>query len=112
MSENWDIALIFFIGTLYAAIAGFARGAVYENAAIRFGKWSVPIILITIVAVSYYQGQIHSAVDLVVVVLSALVGLSVFGLVMCNLPKKSLRIYLTCDIIALRNDWEMTAQVP
>jgi hypothetical protein len=48
VSEYWDIALIFFIGTLYVTIAGFARGAVYENAVIRFGKWSVPIILITI----------------------------------------------------------------
>jgi hypothetical protein len=81
VSDYWDMALIFFIGTLYVTIAGFARGAVYENAVIRFGKWSVPIIVITIVAVSYYQGQIHSAVDLVVIVVSALVGLSVFGLV-------------------------------
>jgi hypothetical protein len=81
VSEYWDMALIFFTGTLYVVIAGFARGAVYENAVTRFGKWSVPIILITIVAVSYYQGQIHSVVDLLVVVLSALVGLSVFGLV-------------------------------
>lgn len=81
VSEYWDMALIFFIGTLYVVIAGFARGAVYENAVIRFGKWSVPIIVITIVAVSYYQGQIHSVVDVVVFVVSALVGLSVFGLV-------------------------------
>ena len=79
--EYLDIALIFFIGTLYVGIASFAQGAVHENTLIRFAKRTVPIIVITIVAVNYFQGRINTVVDLVEVALSALVGLSVFGLV-------------------------------
>lgn len=81
VSEYWDIGLIFFMGTFYVSIASFAHGAIYENAVVRIGKWAAPIILITIVALNYQQGQINSAIDLGEVVVSALVGLSVFGLV-------------------------------
>ena len=79
-NEYWDIALIFFIGTLYVAMAGFAQGAVHETAIIRIGKRTVPVILITVVAVAYFQGRINSMADLVGAVLSALVGLSLLGL--------------------------------
>lgn len=80
-SEYWDVALIFFIGTLYVTIAGFSQGAVYETSVVRSAKWAAPVILFTIVAVNLYQGTIQSVVDLVGVVLSASAGLLAFGLV-------------------------------
>lgn len=53
VTEYWDIALIFFIGTFYVAVASFAKGAVYESTITRFGKRAIPIIVITIVLVNY-----------------------------------------------------------
>lgn len=79
-SEYWDIALTFFIGTLYVTIASFAQGAVYETSIIRHGKRIAPGILITIVVVIYFQGGISTVVDLLTVVTSALLGLSMLGL--------------------------------
>ena len=78
--EYWDIALTFFIGTLYVTMASFAQGAVYETSIIRFGKWTVPSILITIVVVMYFQGGINTVVDLLMAVTSALLSLSMLGL--------------------------------
>jgi len=49
-NEYWDIALTFFIGTLYVTVASFAQGAVYETSMIRQAKWSIPTIVITIVS--------------------------------------------------------------
>jgi hypothetical protein len=80
LNEYWDIALTFFIGTLYVTIASFAQGAVYETSIIRQGKWTVPGILITIVVVIYFKGGINTVVDLLMVVTSALLSLSVLGL--------------------------------
>jgi hypothetical protein len=34
----WDIALIFFIGTLYVALASYAKGAVQETAIYHYGR--------------------------------------------------------------------------
>jgi hypothetical protein len=79
-NEYWDIALTFFIGTLYVTMASFAQGAVYETSVIRFGKWTVPSILITIVVVTYFQGLVNTVVELLTVVTSALLGLSMVGL--------------------------------
>jgi len=79
-NEYWDIALTFFIGTLYVTMASFAQGAVYETSIIRFGKWTVPSILITIVVVMYFQGGINTVVDLLMAVTSALLSLSMLGL--------------------------------
>jgi hypothetical protein len=79
-NEYWDIALTFFIGTLYVTMASFAQGAVYETSIIRFGKWTVPSILITIVVVMYFQGLVNTVVELLTVVTSALLGLSMVGL--------------------------------
>ena len=79
-NEYWDIALTFFIGTLYVTMASFAQGAVYETSVIRFGKWTVPSILITIVVVMYFQGVINTVVDLLTAVTSALLSLSLLGL--------------------------------
>jgi hypothetical protein len=80
VSEYWDIALIFFIGTFYVAIASHAQGAVHDASVIRFFKWTVPVILITIVAVMYLQGRISSVVELLEAVLSAFVSLSLVSL--------------------------------
>ena len=79
-NEYWDIALTFFIGTLYVTMASFAQGAVYETSIIRQGKWMIPSILITIVVVMYFKGGISTVVDLLTVVTSALLGLSMVGL--------------------------------
>ena len=79
-NEYWDIALTFFIGTLYFTMASFAQGAVYETSVIRFGKWTVPSILITIVVVMYFQGVINTVVELLTAVTSALLSLSLLGL--------------------------------
>lgn len=80
VTEYWDVALIYFIGTLYVTITSFARGAVYENAAIRLGKRTIPVILIAILLVSYFQGNIHTLFDFLEVVISALISLSVVGI--------------------------------
>ena len=79
-NEYWDIALAFFIGTLYVTIASFAQGAVYETSIIKQGKWTVPSIVITIVVVIYFQGGINTVVDLLTAVTSALLSLSMLGL--------------------------------
>jgi hypothetical protein len=79
-NEYWDIALTFFIGTLYVTMASFAQGAVYETSMIRQVKWMIPMIVITIVVVMYFQGGISTVVDLLTVVTSALLGLSMVGL--------------------------------
>lgn len=87
-SEYWDIALIFFIGTFYVAMASHAQGAVHEISIIRSFKWTIPVILIMIVTVMYLQGQISSAVDLVEAVLSALISLSLLGLLFYYLYRR------------------------
>ena len=79
-NEYWDIALTFFIGTLYVTMASFAQGAVYETSVIRQVKWIIPTIVITIVVVMYFQGVINTVVELLTAVTSALLGLSLVGL--------------------------------
>jgi len=79
-NEYWDIALTFFIGTLYVTMASFAQGAVYETSIIRQVKWMIPSILITIVVVMYFQGLVNTVAELLTVVTSALLGLSMVGL--------------------------------
>jgi hypothetical protein len=79
--EYWDIAVIFFIGTLYVAIAGYAKGAVYENTIARYWKWTVPVILITILALNYFQGKLDTIAALLETAISALIGVAFVGLV-------------------------------
>ncbi|MEJ2263043.1 MAG: hypothetical protein P8X95_06330 [Anaerolineales bacterium] len=88
VSKYWDLALIFFVGTAYVTIASFAKGAIYETNMIKIGKWTIPFILITIVAVMYFQGQITSIAELVTALLSALVGLSLLGVVLYYLYRR------------------------
>ena len=79
-NEYWDIALTFFIGTLYVTMASFAQGAVYETSMIRQAKWIIPSIVISIVVVMYFQGGINTVVELLTAVASALLSLSLLGL--------------------------------
>jgi uncharacterized membrane protein len=88
LNEYWDIALTFFIGTLYVTVASFAQGAVYETSVIRQVRWMVPSILITIVVVIYFKGGINTVVDLLMVVTSALLSLSVLGLLLYYLYRR------------------------
>ena len=81
-NEYWDIALTFFIGTLYVTIASFVQGAVHETQTIRYGKWMFPSILVTIVAVLYLKGAINTAVELLSAVISVSVTLSMLYLLM------------------------------
>jgi VanZ family protein len=76
IDQYWDIALTFFIGTLYVSISIFSRGAVYENRITKSFKWSSISILLVIIAVSYFRGNIASISDLVVTVISALIGIA------------------------------------
>jgi hypothetical protein len=79
-NEYWDIALTFFIGTLYVTMASFAQGAVYETSVIRQVKWMIPMLVIVIVVVMYFQGVINTLVELLTAVASALLSLSLVGL--------------------------------
>ena len=79
--EYWDFALIFFIGTFYVAIAGFAKGAVHEGSLTRFWRWTVPVIVLTIVALNYFQGKLVTIADLFETLISALVGITFVGLI-------------------------------
>jgi uncharacterized membrane protein YccC len=79
--EYWDLALIFFVGTLYVAIAGFAKGAVYENSLAQYWKWTVPVILITIIALNYFQGKVDTFADLLETLVSALIGAAFIGFI-------------------------------
>jgi VanZ family protein len=79
--EYWDIALIFFAGTLYVSIAGFAKGAVYESSLARYWKWTVPTILVTILVLNFFQGRLNTIEDFLVTLISALIGVAFIGLV-------------------------------
>jgi pilus assembly protein TadC len=79
LDQYWDIALIFFGGTLYASTALFARGAVYQNTIARSVKIGVPIMLVTIVAVAYFLGNIQSLGDLARTIVGATIGLALMS---------------------------------
>lgn len=81
LNEYWDIALIFFIGTSYVAIAGYARGAVHENSLARFWKRIVPGVVITIVALSYLEGRVDTVAEFLGTLIFALIGVAFVGLV-------------------------------
>jgi hypothetical protein len=76
IDQYWDIAVTFFIGALYVSISSFARGAVYENRITRSFKWSAISILLVIVAVSYFLGNITCIADLMLTLLSAAIGIA------------------------------------
>jgi hypothetical protein len=78
--EYWDIALLFFTGTIYVSLASYSKGAVPETAIYQYGKWTVPVILITILLFNYFQGNLKSIFDFLGVLLSALAGTLLFGL--------------------------------
>jgi hypothetical protein len=55
---------------------------------IRQVKWMIPMIVITIVVVMYFQGGINTIVDLLTVVTSALLSLSLLGLLVYYLYRR------------------------
>jgi hypothetical protein len=76
IEQYWDLAAIFFIGTMFVSISIFAQGAVHESAITRVFKWIAPIIIITVVAVNFVLGNIASITQLIVTIISAAIGLS------------------------------------
>jgi hypothetical protein len=80
IDQYWDIAVIFFIGAFYVSIAIHAKGAITENTITRYFKWSAPLILVTILAISYFLGNIASITDLIVTILSAAIGIAVVAI--------------------------------
>ena len=79
--EYWDIALIFFIGTLYVTITGFATGVIYEDSRGKYVMWTVLVILIAITASNYIRGRLDNIADLLVTLVSALIGIASIGLI-------------------------------
>jgi O-antigen/teichoic acid export membrane protein len=88
IDQYWDIAVIFFIGAFYVSISGFARGAVYENRITRSFKWSAVTILLTIIAVSYFLGNITSVTELLVTIVSAAIGLALMSILFYYLYRR------------------------
>ena len=76
IEQYWDLAVIYVIGITFVSILMFNRGAVYENAITRIYKGMVPSIIIGVVAVNYFLGNIESIKQLIVMILSTVVGLS------------------------------------
>ena len=54
----------------------------HESSVTRHGRWLVPTILISIVAVMYFQGAISTLADLLTVVTSAFLTLAALGLLL------------------------------
>lgn len=88
LDQYWDIALIFFGGTLYASTALFARGAVYQNTISRLFKWGVPIMMITIIATAYFLGNIESVADLAETIVGATIGLALMSMLFLFLYRR------------------------
>jgi hypothetical protein len=88
IEQYWDFAAIFFIGAIYVSTSIFAQGAVRESAVTRTSKFMAPIIIITVVAVNYALGNIGSVLQLIEVILSAAIGLSLVMVVFYILYKR------------------------
>jgi hypothetical protein len=88
LRQYWDIVVIFFIGTSYATISMFARGAVYENRITKCVKWSVPTLLVTNVAVAYFRGHIKTIGDLIASVIGGAIGIALVGILLCFLYRR------------------------
>jgi hypothetical protein len=88
LEEYWDIALIFFLGCFYVVITAFAKGAVYESSIARYWKWTAPVIIITILGLNYFQGNLNTIAELLVTLISALIGLAFVGIVFYFLYKR------------------------
>ena len=88
IEQYWDIAVIFLIGAIFVSISTFYRGAVHENAITILYKWMVPSIIIGVVAVNYILGNIASIKQLIVTIISTVIGLSLVMLVFYILYKR------------------------
>lgn len=87
-SEYWDLALIFIVSSLYVAVAGYAQGAVPANMQTSYWKWTVPVIAITIVLVSFLRGGISSLAGFLATLVAALIGASVMGIIFYYLYRR------------------------
>jgi O-antigen/teichoic acid export membrane protein len=96
IDQYWDIAVTFFIGTFYVSISMFAKGAVYKNRITESFKWSTLSILVTIIAVSYFLGNIASIADLITTIISAAIGVA----------------FMTILFYFLYRRWEQNIDVP
>jgi hypothetical protein len=76
IEQYWDFAAIFFIGAIYVSTSIFAQSAVRESAITRTFKFMAPTIIIVVVAVNYALGNVRSVTELISVILSASIGLS------------------------------------
>ena len=88
IEQYWDLAAIFFIGTMFVSISIFNRGAVHENAITRLYKWMVPFIIIGVVASNYILGNIASIKQLIVTIISTVIGISIVMVVFYILYKR------------------------
>ena len=88
LRQYWDIVVIFFIGTSYATISMFARGAVYKNRLTKCAKWSVPTLLATNVAVAYFRGYIKTIGDLIVSIIGGAIGIALLGILLFFLYRR------------------------
>lgn len=64
---------------LKLCLATYAKGAVKENALFQYGKTIIPVVVIIILIFNYFQGNISTFVDLLVFLLSALLGTLLVG---------------------------------
>jgi hypothetical protein len=80
-AEYWDMALIFLVSSLYVAVAGYAKGAVPSNMRASYWIWTVPVIAITIVVLSWVQGRITNLAGLLATLAAAVIGASAMGLI-------------------------------
>jgi hypothetical protein len=79
IEQYWDITVILLIPCLYVSISMFAKGAIPAHAITRYLKRSAPIILVTIVVISYFLGNIVSITNLIVTIIAAAFGIAIVG---------------------------------
>ncbi len=88
IEQYWDLAAIFFIGTMFVSISMFGRGAVHKNVMTGVYLGMVPSIIISVVAVSYILGNIASIMELIVTIMGTAIGLSLVMVVFYILYKR------------------------
>ena len=76
IEQYWDLAATFFIGVIFVSISIFAHGSVHERVTTRIFPWMAISIIISVVAVNYFLGNIVSIKQLMVTIISAAIGIS------------------------------------
>ena len=88
IEQYWDLAAIFFVGTLFVSISMFSRGAVYKNVIPTVFVSMTLSITIVIVALNYFLGEITSIMELIETIISIAIGLSLVMVVFYILYKR------------------------